>query len=211
MNTIQRILTDRLPENFNLSNITTVTVPLCLGEPQDLNDGCHARFNTAIRGLGDKFSQTLIIQTGGTDENSLCDEMLHHVKKSEKYLWAQRFLSIPMGWGTRSEIAKSLLIIHYLSKKKRKGGIDTENPNFRVIFSSNPEHIPRIRHYVMIHNIDDLNVEYRESKHEFGLINTLREVIGLIFIKIKDKYKRKGPLREEQIENFLSIFLKNSK
>ncbi len=183
---IQQALLSRLPEYIDLSKITTVAIPLCFGDPKDPDDGCHDRFCAAIRGFSAIFSNTLIIQTGGTDADPLCDKMYKAVKDGRKYLWARRFMAIPLGWGTRSEIANAFSIIRILSIDQLKNGINTRDPDFRIIIASNKAHLRRIKWYVKIHNISNFNVVYREAEHEFGFISTLREWIGTPLIMFKD-------------------------
>jgi hypothetical protein len=199
MTEIQKALLNRLPKFLDLSRITTVTIPLCFGDPGNIDDGCQERFDTATRGLGDQFSNTLIIQTVGTTENPLCDKMFSFVKESTKYLWTQRFLSIPLGWGTRSEIVGALSTIILLSAMHLENGIKTSSPDFKVIIVSNKAHLRRIKWYVKIHNISHLKIEYREAKHEFGFKDTLREWIGTPLIKLKDLIRGFQKIHKEQV------------
>lgn len=206
MNTVQRKLLETLPETLDLSLVTTVLIPLCFGDPEDPDDGCHDRFNEAVRRHGHIFNKTLIIQTGGTKENPLCDKMLNVVKKNNRYLWALRFLSIPLGWGTRAEIANAFSIIEVLSKPFLENGINVEHSKFKVVISSNRTHMTRIRWYVRIHNTSNLPIEFAEADHKFGFKNTLREWIGTPLIKLKDLFLGRENLIYRQEQNFSNKF-----
>jgi hypothetical protein len=188
MNKVQKALLSRLPETVDLSKITTIAIPLCLGDPKNLEDGCHDRFNAAIRGLGNYYSKILVIQTGGTHKKPLCEKMLEAVKSGKKYLWASRFLAIQLGWGTRSEIANLFFIINQLSKDNLKDGINTKSPDFKIIIASNKAHLSRIKWFVYVYNFNNLHVDYQEAQHDFSLRDTIREWIGTPIIRIKDRF-----------------------
>ncbi len=173
-----------MPENIKLSEIKNVAIPLCLGGPKDLKDGCHARLNKSIEGLESK--KTLIIQTGGTSKKPLCIEMRDVLREAQNP-WSERFLSVPLGWGTRSEIYYAFYIINEFNKKEFRNGMDTSS-GFKVVIASNKAHLPRIEWFVWLYNIHNVKVEYREAKHRFGLINTLREYIGTPLIVAKDMF-----------------------
>lgn len=183
MNSIQKTLLGRLPEYIDLSDITTVAIPLCFGDPRNFDDGCHDRFNASIRDLIPR--KSLVIQTGGTKSLPLCDLMLERIKLKRKN-WALQFLSIPLGWGTRSEIANAFSIIELLNNKELEGGLDIFHPCFKVVIASNKKHLKRIKWFVKIYNEHQIRVEYQEAQHEFGPISTLRESIGTPVIKVKD-------------------------
>lgn len=200
---IQQVLLSRLPEDTNFQEKTTVAVPLCLGIPQDPEDGCHDRFGASIYGLIPL--NTLIIQTGGTESLPLCDLMFESIKLKRRK-WILQFLAIRLGWGTRSEIANAFSIIRMLSIDRLKNGINTKNPNFKVVIASNKAHLRRIRWFVKIYNTDNLQVEYREALHEFGLKNTLREWIGTWLIMLKDTVVGFENLRDKQERRFLEKF-----
>jgi hypothetical protein len=203
---IERALLSRLPKDFDLTRVTIVSVPLCFGDPRNLNDGCHDRFDEAVKNLSKSFSKTLIIQTGGTKEKPLCSKMLKVIKSDGNHLWAPRFLSIPLGWGTRSEIANAFSIIQIILTKYQQNGIDTRPYEFKVIISSNKAHMPRIKWFVETYNVNNVPVEYREAKHYFGLKNTIRERIGTPLIKIKDSFLGRKYLLKKQERDFLDKF-----
>lgn len=202
---IQKALLSRLPEYIDLSDITTVAIPLCFGDPRNFDDGCHDRFNTSIRNLVPR--KSLVIQTGGTKSLPLCDLMLECIKLKRKN-WATQFLSIPLGWGTRPEIANAFSIIELLNSKELSNGISIFDPTFKVVIASNKAHLKRIEWFVKIYNEHGIRVEYQEAQHEFGPIDTLRESIGTPLIKVKDLFLGLEHLRYTQEDEFSNQFYK---
>jgi hypothetical protein len=200
MTSLPKELFDRLPKDIDFSEITTIVIPLCLGNPCDFDDGCHDRLDEGINGLIPY--KSLIIQTGGTKLIPLCDLMFNIIKKY-KGNWASRFVSMPLGWGTSAEIANAFHITRLLILNKY---IDDNAHGFKIIIASNKAHLRRIRWYVKIHNITTLPVEYREAKHYFSLKDTVREWVGTPLVIIKDLIRGLRKTHEEQNFKFWSNF-----
>lgn len=199
MNSIQKKLLEKLPENVYLAEVTSVIIPLCFGDPTYSEDGCHERFGAGIKGLVPR--KSLIIQTGGTTFNPLCDKMLNIVK-AKRPVWAKQFLSICLGWGTRSEIANAFSIIEALNSEELDGGIKIFDPDFKVIISTNKAHMKRVKWFVKIYNSHSVHVEYKEAHHDFTLRDTLREYFGTPLIMIEDIFLGRQHLTEVQDDDF---------
>lgn len=203
MNTIQKTLLERLPEGINLAEISSVIIPLCFGDPRDLEDGCHERFGVGVKNLIPR--KSLIIQTGGTTTQPLCD-LMFDVVKLRRPNWANQFLSIRLGWGTRSEIANAFSIIEAINSEELDEGINIFHPDFKVIFSTNQAHMKRVRWFTNIYNEHNLPVEYREAHHDFTLRSTLREYFGTPLIMLEDLFLGREHLRHVQDDVFFEKF-----
>lgn len=188
-----------MPENVYLAEITSVVIPLCFGDPTYSEDGCHKRFDAGIQGLVPR--KTLIIQTGGTILNPLCDKMLDIVK-IKRLAWAKQFLSVCLGWGTRSEIANAFSIIEMLNSAELDGGINILHPDFKVIIPTNKAHMKRVKWFVKIYNDHSVRVVYKEAQHEFTLRETLRECFGTPLIMLEDIFLGRQHLTDVQDSDF---------
>ena len=204
----QKLLLRRLPvpTSIRLSDIKVVAIPLCLGDPRDGTDGCHDRFNAAIEDLAPR--ETLVIQTGGPYPLALCNLMREVLKLRRPNWWAQ-FLSIPLGWGTRSEIEKAFAIIFELSDEwLGDSGINVKSSEFKITIASNKAHMRRIKWFVQLYNTNHFPVEYHIADHEFTLRSTIREWIGAPATILYDKLRGVKKIRFHAVRNFTLESLK---
>jgi hypothetical protein len=119
--------------------------------------------------------------------------------RTENQVWADRFISDPRGWGTRSEVREFFNIIYQL------GITPLTHPNLKVIICSNRAHLPRVKWYVNLYNTEGWEIQYREAAHPFTAVESLREIAALgieilreIFHPIGRWKKVKAAARQER-------------
>lgn len=182
--------------NINLGSITQVCIPLCFEDPTDPRAGAHDRFKAAVQARN--LSTTLVIQTGGPKPLDLCKLMKQHLENGQQ-VWASRYVGIPRGWGTRSEIKNAFMLIREL-RDAAGNRIKTSAYEFKVYIASNRSHLRRVKYYVWLYNTEKWRIVFKEANHPFSVMARLREIVALPIEMLKDLHQwwKKAPIRREQ-------------
>ena len=163
---------------MSIKPVRTVIIPLAFNHP--LLDphctGAVCRFEAGIS--NEDINTTLIIQTAGTSaqkprtnkSNSLSVEMQQYLHKYN-HPWKDRFIPYPITWGTRGEIRSGLRYIRQL-------GVANTDDNIRIVISSSPWHIFRIKlWYTWMYKPENWDVEYKTSRDDLSLKDKFMEIL----------------------------------